>query len=176
MMLKKKSAFVLPVVVLVFLSLITTASTVGNRVEAKNGDKEQYQTVYIQSIQSENGKISIVADEINWYQDEEADRIFTEREPEAAAELGGALDAYYIVNDSDTLTTYPVADNALVTMQIYDHTGNIDDLDINWNEKITLEQFINHYNAADVFDLSQFPYHLTIQDGIITSIVQQYVP
>lgn len=175
-MLKKKSAIVLPVVVLLFLSLITTASTVGTRVEAYKGDKEQNQTIYIHSIQSGNGIISIVADEINWYQGADADRIFTEREPEAAAEIGGALDDYYIVNDSDTLTTYKVATNAEVTMQIYDRTGNIDDLDINWNEKITLEQFINQFNKTDIFDLSQFPYHVTIQDGVITSIVQQYVP
>ena len=175
-MLMKKSAFVIPVVVLLFLSLITTASTVGTRVDAQNGDREQHQTVYIQSIHTDNGTISIVADELNWYQGDEADRIFAEREPEAAAEIGGALDAYYIVNDSDTLTTYPVSDNAAVTMQIYDHTGNLEDLDINWDEKITLEHFITHYKETDVFDLSQSPYHITLKDGIITSIVQQYVP
>lgn len=175
-MLKKKSTVVLSLMILLFLSLITTASTVGTRVEAQNGDKEKFQTVFIQSIQSVNGKMSIVADEINWYQGEDADLIFAEREPEAAAELGGTPDAYYIVNDSDTLTTYPLTNDTEVTMQIFDHTGNINDLEINWDEKITLAQFINQYNSTDVFDLSSFPYHLKIQDGVITSIVQQYVP
>ncbi|AIQ34521.1 hypothetical protein R50345_07780 [Paenibacillus sp. FSL R5-0345] len=175
-MFKKKSAYVLPVVVLLFLSLITTASTVGTRVDAQDSDKTQQQTVYIHTIQSENGKLSITADEINWYQGADADRVFAERDPEGAAEIGGAPDGYYVVNDVDTLTTYPIADNATVTMQIYDHTGNIDDLDIQWNEAITLQQFIDQFNNTDILDLSQFPYHLTIQDGVITSIVQQYIP
>lgn len=175
-MLKKKSAIVLPIVVLLFLSLITTASTVGTRVDAQDGDKEQHRTLYIHSIESSNGTVSIVGDEILWYQGEAANEVFAEREPEAAAEIGGALDDYYIVNDSDTLTNYPVADNAGVTMQIYDHTGDIEDVDINWNEKISLEQFINHFKQTDIFDLTQFPYHVTIQDGVITSLVQQYVP
>ncbi|MNP50322.1 hypothetical protein D3C76_1445820 [compost metagenome] len=61
-------------------------------------------------------------------------------------------------------------------MQIFDHTGNMDDLDINWNESITLQQFMDQFNKTDVIDLSQFPYHITIQDGVITSIVQQYIP
>ncbi|MNV77270.1 hypothetical protein D3C71_1706790 [compost metagenome] len=61
-------------------------------------------------------------------------------------------------------------------MQIFDHTGNIEDLDIQWNEAVTLQQFIDQFNKTDIFDLSQFPYHLTIQDGVITSIVQQYIP
>ncbi|MEK3987155.1 hypothetical protein MHB77_27910 [Paenibacillus sp. FSL K6-3166] len=175
-MFKKKSAYVLPVVVLLFLSLITTASTVGTRVDAQDSAKTQQQTVYIHTIQSESGKLSITADEINWYQGADADRVFAERDPEGAAEIGGAPDGYYVVNDVDTLTTYPIADNATVTMQIFDHTGNIEDLDIQWNEAITLEQFIDQFNKTDIFDLSQFPYHLTIQDGVITSIVQQYIP
>lgn len=175
-MLKKKSAIVMPIIVLLFLSLITTASTVGSRVDAQDGDKEQHRTLYIHSIESSNGTVSIVGDEILWYQGDAANDVFAEREPEAAAEIGGVLDDYYIVNDSDALTTYPIADNAKVIMQIYDHTGNIEDVDINWNEKINLDQFVDQFNQTDVFDLSQFPYHITIQDGVITSIVQQYVP
>lgn len=175
-MLMKKSAYVLPIVVLLFLSLITTASTGGTRVEAQDINPTQEQTVYIHTIQSDHGKFSITADEINWYQDAEADRVFAERDPEGAAEIGGAPDGYYIVNDVDTLTAYPIAEDAKVTMQIYDHTGNMEDLDIKWDEPITLQQFVDHFNTTDIIDLSQFPYHITVQDGVITSIVQQYVP
>lgn len=175
-MLMKKSAYVLPIVVLLFLSLITTASTGGTRVEAQDTNQTQEQTVYIHTIQSDNGKLSITADEINWYQGAEADRVFAERDPEGAAEIGGAPDGYYIVNDVDTLRAYPIAEDAKVTMQIYDHTGNMEDLDIKWDEPITLQQFVDHFNTTEILDLSQFPYHITFQDGVITSIVQQYVP
>ncbi|MCL6605172.1 MAG: hypothetical protein K6T94_20100 [Paenibacillus sp.] len=175
-MIKKKSVYVMPFAVLLFLSLITTASTIGTRVDAESSVNTQSITVYIDNIQSDNGSLSITIDEIDWYQGSSANQIFAEREPEAYAEIGGVPDDYYIVNDSDILTNYKVADNASVKMQIYDHTGNIEDLDIIWNEEITLQQFIAQFNKTELLDLSQFPYHVTIQDGVITSIVQQYIP
>lgn len=175
-MFKKKSVYVLPVLVLLFFSLVTTASTVGTRAEAQSGDKVQHLTVYIHDLQSKNGITYLTADEIEWYEGKEADRIFAERDPEAAAELGGVPDSYYIVNDSDSLTSYPVKDHAAVTMQIFDHTGNIEDLDIRWNESISFDQFTAEFAKTDIFDLSQSPYHLTIQDGQVVAIEQQYTP
>ena len=56
------------------------------------------------------------------------------------------------MNDSDTLTTYTVAPDAKVTMQIYDRTGKLEELDINWNESLTLEKFIHEFAKTDVFD------------------------
>ncbi|WP_042201071.1 hypothetical protein [Paenibacillus camerounensis] len=177
MMSINKPKVVLPVLVLLFLSLITTASTPGTRVEAQSGAQSEHLTVYINGIQkTADGSLKLTADPVEWYEGAEADRIFAGREPEAAAEIGGAPDGYYIVNDSDTLSTYPVAENAAVTMQIFDHTGNIEDLDINWNESITLRQFTEEFAQTDVFDLSWTPYHVTIENGVITSIVQQYIP
>ncbi|MFF2908984.1 hypothetical protein [Paenibacillus sp. NPDC057934] len=176
-MFKKKSAYVLPVVVLLFLSLITSASTVGTLASAEGrGDTVQHATVYIHSLYSSKGVLSASTDEIEWYQGVEADKIFAQREPEAAAELGGTPDGYYIVNDSQTLTTYKIAPDATVTMQIYDRTGKLEDIDVHWNEKISLEEFTHQFAKNHNLDLSQFPYHLTIKDGVITSIVQQYIP
>jgi hypothetical protein len=176
-MFTKKSMFLLPVLVLLFLSLVTTASTAGTRVAAQGGAQIEHLTVYIHTLQpAADGKLTLTADQIEWYQGADADRIFAEREPEAYAETGGALDDYYIVNDSDQLSAYPVADNAKVTMQIFDHTGNIEDLDIHWNESIPLQRFTKEFAKSDVFDLSGSPYHLTIENGVITSIVQQYTP
>jgi hypothetical protein len=173
---KKRLKLVLPIAVLLFLSLITTASTVGTPVVAESSGTSQTLTVYIQSLQSGNDTLSIAADEIDWYQGEEAAQIFAEREPEAAAEIGGLPNDYYIVNDSETLTTYTLEDHASVTLQIHDRTGNLEDLDIQWDEKVTLQQFIDEFSKTDIIDLSQFPYHITVKDGVITSIVQQYVP
>ncbi|UQZ35615.1 hypothetical protein C2I18_20065 [Paenibacillus sp. PK3_47] len=175
-MLKKNSKYTLPVLVLLFLSLVTTASTAGTTAKAQSGEQIRHLSAYIHTVQAEDGRTVLTADEIEWYEGADADRIFAERDPEGAAELGGTPDGYYIVNDSDLLSTYPVSDSASVLMQIFDHTGNIEDLDIHWNEAISLEQFKEEFAKTDVFDLSQSPYHLTIQDGVITSIVQQYTP
>lgn len=175
-MFKRKSVVLFPALVLLFLSLVTTASTVGTRADAQSGNKTQELTVYIHALKSKDGHTIMTADQIEWYQGAEANRIFAEREPEAAAELGGVPDDYYIVNDSDSLTSYPIADNATVTMQIYDHTGKPGDLDIQWNEAITLHKFMTEFAKKDIIDLSQSPYHITVQDGKVISIVQQYIP
>lgn len=175
-LLKKNSKYTLPVLLLLFLSLVTTASTAGTTAEAQSGEGIRHLSVYIHTLQTEDGKTVLTADEIEWYEGADADRIFAELDPEGAAELGGTPDGYYIVNDSDVLSTYPIADKASVLMQIFDHTGNLEDLDINWNENISLGQFEEAFAKTDIFDLSQSPYHLTIQDGQVTSIVQQYTP
>lgn len=175
-MLKNKNVYLFPVLVLLFLSLVTTASTTMKTAEAQSSDHIQHLTVYIHALETNKGQTTLTGDEITWYEGAAADAIFAEREPEAAAEIGGVPDGYYIVNDSDSLTSYPVAPDAKVTMQIYDHTGNIEELDINWNEALSLQQFIDEFAKTDVFDLSQSPYHITIQNGQIVSIVQQYTP
>lgn len=175
-MFKKNLKVVLPVLVLLLLSLATTASTAGTRAEAQSGAQIQHLTVFIDAIHSADGKISLTADEIEWFEGKDADRVFAELDPEGAAELGGAPDGYYIVDDSNVKVSYPVSDNARVSMQIYDHTGNIEDLDINWNEAISLQTFLEQFAKTDIIDLSQSPYHLTIENGQVTSIIQQYTP
>lgn len=176
-MFKKKSSYVLPILVVLFLSLVTSASTVGTLARAESSNTQvQHATVYIHSLHTNNGSVIASTDEIEWYQGAEADKVFAQREPEAAAELGGTPDGYYIVNDSPALTTYKIAPDAKVTMQIYDKTGKPEDMDIHWNEQISLDEFIHQFAKNENLDLSQFPYHLTIQDGVITSIVQQYIP
>ncbi|BCG58207.1 hypothetical protein [Paenibacillus sp. URB8-2] len=174
-MLLKKTA-VVPFIVLLFFSLIHTSSTAGTRAVAESSGPAQQLTVYIHSLEQDGNQVILTADEINWYEGADADRLFAEREPEAAAELGGAPDGYYIVNDSDTLTGYPLADNVSIKMQIFDHTGNPEDLDIHWNEAVDRDTFLKKFGNADVVDLSQFPYHITVEDGKVTSIVQQYIP
>ncbi|WNS46747.1 hypothetical protein [Paenibacillus sp. MMS20-IR301] len=175
-MLKNKNVYLFPLLVLLFLSLVTTASTTMKTANAESSEGTTHLTVYIHALETLNGHTTLTGDEIAWYEGAAADAVFAEREPEAAAEIGGAPDGYYIVNDSDSLAAYPVAPDAKVTMQIYDHTGNLEELDIRWNEALTLKQFIHEFAKTDVFDLSQSPYHLTIQNGEIVSIVQQYTP
>ncbi|MNP78758.1 hypothetical protein D3C76_1764490 [compost metagenome] len=61
-------------------------------------------------------------------------------------------------------------------MQIYDRDGTYEGMDIQWNEKVSLSEFQNIFAHSELMDISQFPYHLTIQDGVVVRIVQQYVP
>lgn len=177
MEMKFNKTLLLPVILLLIFSLTGTASTVaGTKAVAESSGPEQHLTVYIHSLQHSGAGVILTADEINWYEGQEADRVFAEREPEAAAEIGGVPDGYYIINDSDSLTEYPLADNAGIQVQIFDHTGNPGDLDIHWNETVDLDTFLKGFADKSVVDLSVFPYHITVKDGKVTSIVQQYIP
>lgn len=132
----------------------------------------QSETVYIHELRADGNGVQAVVDPIDWYEGEAAKEAFAKYEPDAG--IDGPLDDYYIVNDDETLVTYPVAAHAEVLMQIYDRDGI--DSDISWNEPISLEKLITKFGQRDIFDLSNFPYHITIEDGQITSIIQQYIP
>lgn len=134
----------------------------------------QHETVYINDVSDLNGELQIKADEIEWYEGEEANTVFVEQEPNAGIDY--APDGYYIVNEQETNETLKIADDATVTVQIYDRTGDIKDIDIQWDEEISLDKFAELYGDTTNMDMSVFPYHLTIENGEVTQIVQQYIP
>lgn len=131
-------------------------------------------TAYIDHLQQENGKLYLVVDKIGWYQGEEADKVFEQRNPDSG--LDGAPDGYYIVNDNEEQEKFEVSADAEVLMQLYDRDGTIQGADIQWNEPIELSTFETLYDKKDILDLAVFPYHITVQDGKVVKIVQQYIP
>lgn len=139
---------------------------------------EQTYTVFINSVEKDgNGGLRLETDRIGWYTGEEADKLFLKDNPDAEEELGGAPDGYYIVNNDTTEVKMSVAKSAEVLMQIYDHTGSYEDVQINWNEPMSLDKFDAQYNnPMGLLDLSAFPYHITVKNGEIVKIVQQYIP
>lgn len=135
---------------------------------------EVTETVYINQISTDTSGTTLTIEPIEWYQGEEARKAFAAHEPDAG--LDGPPDGYYIVNNHKPLETYTVSPDATVLMQIYDRTGQLEDMDIQANEHITLAKFNKIFAEKDHMDLGDFPYHIKIKDGVVTSIVQQYVP
>ncbi|MFC4307295.1 hypothetical protein [Cohnella boryungensis] len=129
---------------------------------------------YLGQIVQENGSLMLDADFIEWYEGEAADRVF--REQEQDPEMTEAPDGYYIVNPDNTIEKLPVAADAKVFMQLYNRTGDPAEADIRWNEQISLDKFRALLAEDGELDIKQFPYHLTMENGVITKIVQQYVP
>ncbi|RCX16715.1 hypothetical protein DFP94_11162 [Fontibacillus phaseoli] len=173
---KKLMTVLLPLFLIVVMSSLTTSSSGAAKPE-KSPDtvrETQHLTVYIDRLNlgSDGGEITV--DPIQWYTGEEAEAVFAKLEPDAG--IDGPPDGYYIVNEDERLEHYPVAKNTQVLMQIYDRTGIVEDAEISWNEPVTLEKLASLLRYADVFDVSLFPYHLTIENGQVTGIVQQYVP
>lgn len=173
-MFTKKNHLMLSLVALLSLSLLSTASTVGTTARAESAPHTF--TAYLSEVQLHGDKVTFLADDIDWYEGEEADRIFAEYEPEAYAELGGTPDGYYIVNDSETLLPYSLSADADIRVQIFDLTGQLEDVDLIPDQSVTAEAFANAFQSDEVVDMTWFPYHITVEDGEIVSVVQQYLP
>ncbi|MBR2566193.1 MAG: hypothetical protein IKE29_16440 [Paenibacillus sp.] len=140
---------------------------------AQPANSEVY-TAYIDEMHVVDGKLMLTVDKIGWYQGEEADTIFNQRNPDAG--LDGAPDGYYIINDNEEQEQVEVNTDAKVLMQLYDRDGTVQGTEIQWNEPVTLSKFQSLYGDKRIMDLAIFPYHLTIQDGKVIQIVQQYIP
>lgn len=131
-------------------------------------------TVYLNAVNLAPDGGSLTGDPIMWYQGEEASATMAEREPEVG--IDGPPDGYYIVNDTEEAANYPVSPDAVVLLQIYDRTGQPQDIEIVADEAVSLHRFGELFPMTDLLDLSQFPYHLTLENGKVVRIVQQYVP
>lgn len=121
-----------------------------------------------------DGLFALDADFIEWYEGEDAARVFLEREADSG--LDGPPDGYYIVNDDTEVRRLTVAPDAEVYMQIYDRTGNIVEADIVWNERIDARRFVSLFRDGASMNMRDYPYHLTIENGVVTRITQQYIP
>lgn len=132
------------------------------------------ETGYIENIKQQDNHYVLSMDQIDWYEGDMANQKFIENEGDSG--LDGPPDGYYIVNDYSEIESLPIADDAVVLMQIYNRTGNILEADFQWDEQISLEKFVEIMKTEDDLQLKSFPYHLTIENGVITRIVQQYVP
>lgn len=149
-------------------------------VEANTNDytvvpqTSETQTVYIDTMEIRNGKTYVTVDFIEWYEGEEANSVFREREMDP--EMTEAPSGYYIVNDEMELHTFEIADNAQVLMQLYNRTGNVDEADIKWNEQITVAKFFEEVSDTSEMNLEAFPYHMEIHKDKIVKITQQFVP
>jgi hypothetical protein len=132
------------------------------------------ETGYIESVKKQDNHYKLSIDPIDWYEGEQAVDKFLEFEADSG--LDGPPDGYYIVDEDNALHEWPIADDAKVLMQIYNRTGNVNEADIVWNEPITIEKFVELLETEDDLDIKNFPYHMTVKDGEIVQIVQQYVP
>lgn len=156
--------------------LVGYMSTDASAPASASIDREQgNHTAYIAKLTEQGGRTLLTADYIQWYEGAKADQVFKEREKDAE-DMDGPPDGYYIVNDSPKLRTLEVADDAVVLMQYYLHAGQTDQGDIVWNERISLEKFKELLADRSQLDLTGFPYHLTVKDGKVVKIVQQYLP
>jgi hypothetical protein len=111
---------------------------------------------YIKSIDA-NAR-TLTFDLVQWLTGDAATVAFQQANP---GETGGPPNDYFIVNNNPRLRTYPVAPNAVLRT-----TPGGDPNDV---EDIALADFASYQRRDALF-------WLTIKDGVITTIQQQWVP
>lgn len=133
-------------------------------------------TVFINKIErnTNTDHYDLTVDPINWYIGEAANVEFNKENPDSG--IDGAPDGYYITNEDTQTYNYAVAANPKVLMQIYDHTGKWQDIDTNWDEPVSIQKLNAIFQKPDLLDPTAFPYHITVKDGQVTKIVQQFIP
>lgn len=133
-------------------------------------------TVFINKIERDTNAshYELTVDPINWYTGEAANVEFNKENPNSG--IDGAPDGYYITNEDTQTYHYAVAVNPKVLMQIYDHTGQWQDIDTNWDEPVSIQKLNAIFQKPDLLDPTSFPYHITVKDGQVTKIVQQFIP
>ncbi|EFM12462.1 conserved hypothetical protein [Paenibacillus curdlanolyticus YK9] len=139
-------------------------------------DAVKQETAYVERMDKQDGQWKMTIDPIDWYEGDAATKIFREREPDP--EVTEPPDGYYIVNDDLTQQTITLADNVAVLMQIYDHENADEGATVVPDEPITIEKYSELIGSTkeDGIHIKDFPYHLTIENGKVVKIVQQYVP
>lgn len=139
----KRSAWKLGAMMLLVLIMMTTVGVAsGNNYEPVPKASNQ-EAAYINGLEIKDGKVFLLVDPIEWYEGEEANQVFREREQDP--EMTEAPDGYYIVNDTEEHIELPVADDAEVLLQLYDHTGRYEDAQISWNQPVSLSKFADIY-------------------------------
>jgi len=175
-MLRKWLTVMIPLVLIVMMSSFSPPSSGAAEPRYEPvGHTPDTKAVYIEELNVlADGNLELVADEMEWYEGEAAEKAFLEHEPDAG--IDGPLDGYYIVNEDHELTSYKVAEDVKILMQIYDRTGDVADMDIRWNEQVSSEEFKRILRNNEWIDVRDFPFHITIKDGMIVEMVQQYIP
>lgn len=174
-MMRKWLSVMVPLVLIIVMSSLNMSSTGAAETDYTPAEQApDTKSVYIEQFDTSADGARITVDEIQWFEGEEAEKAFQRYEPEAG--IDGPLDGYYIVNDDGALTSYPVAEDVRIIMQIYDRTGEPEDIEIQWNEQVSLPKFLQMFQNTEWIDVRGFPYHITVKDGVIVQIVQQYIP
>jgi hypothetical protein len=125
---------------------------------------------YVRAVDVDAG--TIVFDLAYWLSGEEADRAYQE----ATGETGHVPNDHYVVNDNPKLRTLALASDAPV--RLLDWNDCCDtffdaDLDV-WAEVIARQDFVD--DGDHVYSPNAAQVWITVQDGVVTLVEEQYSP
>lgn len=122
----------------------------------------------IKSIYQKNGKYYLDIDYVQWISNAKT----------CETRYGEYNNDYCIINDNSLLRTFSISNDVKVELQTYSHDvsgGYV------WNQVIPLSIFATALNNSYVemhpeYPARNFLYWITLNNGVITNIVEQYQP
>ncbi|MBU1177588.1 hypothetical protein KJ903_00035 [Patescibacteria group bacterium] len=127
---------------------------------------------YITKVYDKDGKRYLDIDYIQWLTGEDAKQAMVEDGLcESVADCVVTND-YHIKNQNSKIRTFEISTDTKIYMQTLD----IETKGINWDQEITYDIFKGLF-ATEVIEQQQYiPYHISIKDGIVIEIAEQYIP
>jgi hypothetical protein len=84
---------------------------------------------------------------------------------------------YQITNNEEEILTFKISPRVKIKLQTYSHQVSGNDIgNYNWNEDIALEKFASLFNESGNYDPKNLLYSVTLKDGAISEITEQYQP
>jgi len=129
---------------------------------------------YIRGLWEQDGQQLIAFDQIEWLTGEEASNAMREDGLCASADHDcQPPNPFYIRDLDDSLVAYPLSEKVSITMQTLSHEP---DGSFMADEPIDLERFRQLSCGDSTSHLHSVPYWITLVDGFVTTIKEQYVP
>ena len=129
---------------------------------------------FIKNLEEQAGFVNISFDQAEWFDGIEAEKAFREdglcADPEHGCELPNG---FYIRDFDDETVSLQVSEQVVIVMQTLSHRS---DGTFNSDEKIDLDRFRKAYNSESTAHLRLVPYWITVKNGIVITIREQYVP
>jgi len=127
---------------------------------------------YIKNVYDKNGKRYLDIDFVKFLS-ESAGTCRGWGDPEVPGIPECGPDGYLIVNENPETMTFEISKNVEIIMQTY----GSGECGVEWNEKINYETFKNFWESNPICPfLKDAPYHIEVQNGIITKVIEQYIP
>jgi hypothetical protein len=121
---------------------------------------------YLAAVGATQEPPRLVFDLAEWYTDQEAvQEALADGVPRQEAGING----YYIRNDNPRWRVLPIQPPAPVTLSTYPYADPADPVEV------TLERFAGLFQGGEG-TLSFSPYWLTVRDGVVVAIEEQFVP
>ena len=127
---------------------------------------------YITAVYDKNGKRYLDIDYIQWLTGDDAKKAMVEDglcENEADCVV---TNDYHIKNQNPKIRTFEISPQA----KIYTQTLDLETTGINWDQEITYDRFKGLFEADVIERQKYLPYHISIGDGIVYEVTEQYIP